>query len=74
MTVYRVIYNGQLHSIKAKTESGAAVFFVKHRVSASSYECECKDVSGKILYVVKADNFYYTVSVEPAEEMQGALL
>ena len=74
MNVYHVIHNGQLHSVKAKTESSAAVFFVKHRISASSYECDRKDVSGEILYVVKADNFYYTVRVKSAEETQGVLL
>lgn len=74
MNVYRVTCNGQSRSVKAKTEKDAAVFFVKHRVSALKYTCERKDVSGEILYVVKADNFYHTVSVEPAEEMQGALL
>ena len=74
MNVYRVTCNDQSRSIKAKTESGAAVFFVKHRVSALKYTCHCKVVNDVITYEVQADNFFIDVTVRLLDEVQGALL
>ena len=74
MNAYRVTHNGQSRSVKAKTEKDAAVFFVKHRVSALKYTCHCKVVNDAITYEVQADNFFIDVTVRLLDEVQGALL
>ena len=74
MNVYCVTHNGQSRSVKAKTEKDAAVFFVKHLVSALKYTCYCKVVNDVITYEVQADNFFIDVTVRLLDEVQGALL
>lgn len=63
MNVYLINYGQISESVKAKTNEAAAIFFLKHRVLASKYECECKTVCNEILYIVKADNLYYQMTV-----------
>jgi hypothetical protein len=52
----------------------AALFAVKHLISAVKYTCQRKVVNDAVVYEVIADNFYIDVTVEPADEKQGVLL
>jgi hypothetical protein len=72
--VYRVTRHGVTRSFVAKSEMHAALFAVKHLISAVKYTCQRKVVNDAVVYEVMADNFYIDVTVEPADEKQGVLL
>jgi len=72
--VYRVTRHGVTRSVVAKSESHAAIFAVKHLISAVKYTCQSKVINDVVVYEVIADNFYIDVTVELAEEKQGVLL
>jgi len=72
--VYRVTRHGVTRSVVAKSESHAALFAVKHLVSAVKYTCRRKVINDFVVYEVIADNFYIDVTVELADEKQGVLL
>lgn len=72
--VYRVTRNDITRSFVAKSEMHAALFAVKHMISAVKYTCQRKVVNDAVVYEVIADNFYIDVTVEPADEKQGVLL
>ena len=72
--VYRVTRHGVTRSVVAKSESHAALFAVKHLISAVKYTCRRKVINDFVVYEVIADNFYIDVTVELADEKQGVLL
>ena len=72
--VYHVTRHGVTRSFVAKSEIHAALFAVKHLISAVKYTCQRKVVNDAVVYEVIADNFYIDVTVEPADEKQGVLL
>ena len=72
--VYRVTRHGVTRSVVAKSESHAALFAVKHLISAVKYTCRRKVINDVVVYEVIADNFYIDVTVELADEKQGVLL
>ena len=72
--VYRVTRHGVTRSVVANSESHAALFAVKHLISAVKYTCRRKVINDVVVYEVIADNFYIDVTVELADEKQGVLL
>jgi len=72
--VYRVTRHGVTRSVVAKSESHAALFAVKHLISAVKYTCRRKVINDVVVYEVIADNFYIDVTVELIDEKQGVLL
>jgi hypothetical protein len=72
--VYHVTRHGVTRSVVAKSEMHAALFAVKHLISAVKYTCQRKVVNDAVVYEVIADNFYIDVTVELADEKQGVLL
>jgi len=64
--VYRVTRHGVARSVVAKSESHAALFAVKHLISAVKYTCRRKVINDVVVYEVIADNFYIDVTVELA--------
>jgi len=64
--VYRVSRHGVTRSVVAKSESHAALFVVKHLISAVKYTCRRKVINDVVVYEVIAANFYIDVIVELA--------